>query len=111
MLQKHDPASFSKWPIFRGKLAGCFREGIHFFKGNKKNPQQSPPFHPNLHIHSFFRHGGSTRFNKSLKELGSFGGAMTETTPLKGMTVTGPAGETKKTYTKQLLFDDVLLTD
>jgi len=36
---------------------------------------------------------------------------MTETTPLKGMTVTGPAGERKKTYTKQLLFDDVLLTD
>ena len=86
---------------------GC----IHFFKGNKKNPQQTPPFRPNLHIHSFFRHGGSTRFNKSLKELGSFGGAMTETTPLKGMTVTGPAGETKKTYTKQLLFDDVLLTN
>lgn len=83
MLQKHDPFLF-KWPIFRGKLAGCFREGIHFFKGNKKNPQQSPPFHPNLHIHSFFRHGGSTRFNKSLKELGSFGGAMTETTPSKG---------------------------
>lgn len=82
-----------------------------FSKATKKNPQQTPPFHPNLHIHSFFRHGGSTRFNKSLKELGSFGGAMTETTPLKGMTVTGPAGETKKTYTKQLLFDDALLTN